>query len=211
MCSSTVSWTSRPGNQRTWTLQSKSSTHSGSSPRTSLTFCQRSSAGSCHQTRLSTVSRGCSPTPAWMPSREPSTTCPSPLHFTGSPICRLGRGRKTNLLPDPGYVALTNICLEDGGCQDLPGHSSKNHVKIPSKICRRNLLLRCSPVSISTLKNDLFCFVRVNSVAFSAPLLRWRKKPKYRALHVTDCNSVFVAELLEIQIETINVNEERSL
>merc|ERR1711936_1214988 len=81
------------------------------------------------QTRLSTVSRGCSPTPAWMPSREPSTTCPSPLHFTGSPICRLGRGRKTNLLPDPGYVALTNICQEDGGCQDLPGHSSKNPVK----------------------------------------------------------------------------------
>merc|ERR1719158_1907604 len=64
-----------------------------------------------------------------MPSREPSTTCPSPLHFTGSPICRLGRGRKTNLLPDPGYVALTNICQEDGGCQDLPGHSSKNPIK----------------------------------------------------------------------------------
>merc|ERR1712179_630512 len=81
----------------------------------------------------------------------------------------------------------------------------------PIKICRRNFLLRCSPVSISTLKNDLFCFVRVNSVAFSAPLLRWRKIPKYMALHVTDCNSVFVAELLEIQIETINVNEERSL
>ena len=124
-------------------------------------------------------------------------------------------GRKTNLLPDPGYVALTNICLEDGGCcpvkKDPPGHSSKNHVKIPSKKCRPSLLLRCSPVSISTLKNDLFCFVRVNSVAFSAPLLRWRKIPKYRALHVTDCNSVFVAELLEIQIETINVNEERSL
>merc|ERR1719367_924427 len=90
-----------------------------------------------------------------MPSRVPSTTCPSPLHFTASPICRLGRGRKTNLLPDPGYLALTNICLEDGGCQDLPGHSSKNHVKIPSKICRRNLLLRCSPVSISTLKKRL--------------------------------------------------------
>merc|ERR1712130_1027389 len=80
--------------------------------------------------------------------------------------------------------SLTNVCLEDGGCQDLPGHSSKNHVKIPSKICRRYLLLRCSPVSISTLKNDLFCFVRVNSVAFSAPLLRWRKIPKYMALHV---------------------------
>merc|ERR1719234_1765319 len=54
-----------------------------------------------------------------MPSREPSTTCPSPLHFTGSQTCRLGRGRKTNLLPDPGYnvAYLTNICLEqDGGC-----------------------------------------------------------------------------------------------
>merc|ERR1711974_69465 len=70
-----------------------------------------SGAGS---TRLSTVSRGCSPTLAWTPSREPSTTCPSPLHFTGSPICRLDQGRNTNLLPDPGYVALTNICLEDG-------------------------------------------------------------------------------------------------
>merc|ERR1739842_124085 len=94
-------------------------------------FCQRSCAGSCRQTRLSTVSRGCSPTLAWTPSREPSTTCPSPLHFTGSLICRLGPGRKTNLLPDPGYVALTNICLEDGGCpvkKDHPGHSSENHV-----------------------------------------------------------------------------------
>merc|ERR1712192_131486 len=104
-------------------------------------------------------------------------------HFTGSPTCRLGRGRKTNLLPDPGYVAFfTNICQEqDGGCCPVikknhpPGHPPKN----PK--CQ-NLLLRCStPVSkISTLKNDLFCFVpRVNSVAFSsAPLLRWRKIPK---------------------------------
>merc|ERR1719239_2047829 len=94
-----------------------------------------------------------------MPSREPWTTCPSPLHFTGSLTCRLGRtlcrGRKTNLLPDPGYVALTNICPEDGGCPVLPGHSSENHVKIPSKIRRQTLLLRCSPVSISTLKKRL--------------------------------------------------------
>merc|ERR1711971_1130686 len=94
-----------------------------------------------------------------MPSREPSTTCPSPLHFTGSLTCRLGRGRKTNLLPDPGYnvASLTIICLkQDGGCcpvfkkQHPPGH--------PSKQCRRqNLLLRCStPVSsISTLKKRL--------------------------------------------------------
>merc|ERR1711990_1035098 len=125
-------------------------TPSESSLRTSLTSCQRSFAGSCLQTRRSTVSRGCSPTLAWTLSREPSTTCPSPLHFTGSLICRLGRGRKTNLLPDPGYVALTNICLEDGGGPVHPGHSSENHVKIPSKLCRRNLLLRCSPVSIST-------------------------------------------------------------
>merc|ERR1711971_378738 len=104
-----------------------------------------------------------------MPSRELSTTCPSPLHFTGSPTCRLGRGQKTNLLPDPGYnvASLTNICQEqDGGCCPVikknhpPGHPSKNHqnVKIPSKKCRRqNLLLRCStPVSqISTLKKRL--------------------------------------------------------
>merc|ERR1719234_1906308 len=127
-----------------------------------------------------------------MPSREPSTTCPSPLHFTGSLTCRLGRGRKTNLLPDPGYnvASLTNIRQEqDGGCcpakkttlLDTP-HPKIQNVKIPSKKCRRqNLLLRCLPPvsSISTLKNDLFCFVpRVNSVAFSAPLLRWRKIPK---------------------------------
>merc|ERR1719234_3032175 len=69
-----------------------------------------------------------------MQSREPSTTCPSPLHFTGSPTCRLGRGRTTNLLPDPGYnvAYLTNICLkQDGGCCPVfkkkhPGHPSKN-------------------------------------------------------------------------------------
>merc|ERR1712203_151081 len=117
-------------------------------------------------------------------------------HFDKSRTGRLNPEEFKNCLISLGYSV---------------GHSSENHVKIPSKLCRRNLLLRCSPVSISTLKNDLFCFVRVNSVAFSAPLLRWRKIPKYRALHVTDCNSVFVAELLEIQIETINVNEERSL
>merc|ERR1719234_2993142 len=65
-----------------------------------------------------------------MPSREPLTTCPSPLHFTGSLTCRLGRGQKTNLLPDPGYnvASLTNICREqDGGCcpdfkKHLPRH-----------------------------------------------------------------------------------------
>jgi len=62
--------------------------------------------GSCRQTRLSTVSRGCSLTLAWMPSREPSTTCPSPLHFTGSLTCRLGstlcRGDFNNKWFDPG-------------------------------------------------------------------------------------------------------------
>merc|ERR1719193_2010592 len=76
-----------------------------------------------------------------MPSREPLTTCPSPLHFTGSLTCRLGRtlcrGRKTKLLPDPGYVALTNICREDGGCcpvkKDPPGHSSKKSCQNPIK------------------------------------------------------------------------------
>merc|ERR1712113_1276465 len=155
-------------------------------------------------------------------SREPSTTCPSPLHFTGSLTCRLGR---LLLRPKNEFTSRPWLCC--GFDQHLPrrrrvpgkdprGHSSKNpNVKIPSKKCRRNLLLlRRSPVSISsTLKNDLFCFVRVNSVACScfAPLLRWRRKPKSLALYVTDCNSVFVAELLEIQIETINVNEERSL
>merc|ERR1719352_737580 len=71
-----------------------------------------------------------------MPSREPSTTCPSPLHFTGSLTCRLGRGRKTNLLPDPGYnvASLTNICLEqDGGC---------------CPVIKKNLLLDKNPTKI---------------------------------------------------------------
>merc|ERR1719180_583399 len=63
-----------------------------------------------------------------MPSREPSTTCPSPLHFTGSLTCRLGRGQKTNLLPDPGYnvASLTNICLEQDGWV-LSSYQEKNH------------------------------------------------------------------------------------
>merc|ERR1719464_250991 len=102
-----------------------------------------------------------------MPSREPSTTCPSPLHFTGSPTCRLGRGRKTNLLPDPGYVAsLTIICQEqDGGCYpDIkknhpPGHPSKNP-KCQNPIKKMSLpkspaAMSKSPVSISTLKKRL--------------------------------------------------------
>merc|ERR1711971_1361427 len=69
------------------------------------------------------------------------------MGFTGSLTCRLGRGRKTNLLPDPGYnvASLTTICLEqDGGCcPDMkknhpPGHppkiikTSKSHQKMSS-------------------------------------------------------------------------------
>merc|ERR1719234_68264 len=78
-----------------------------------------------------------------MPSREPSTTCPSPLHFTGSLTCRLGRGQKTNLLPDPGYnvAFLTNICLDqDGGCcpdfkkNHPPGHSPSKNPKCQNPI-----------------------------------------------------------------------------
>merc|ERR1740129_1476235 len=87
-----------------------------------------------------------------MPSREPSTTCPSPLHFTGSLTCRLGRGRKTNLLPDPGYnvAFLTIICQEqDGGCCPVSRKTTlldtplkiQNVKNFPSKKCRRNLLL----------------------------------------------------------------------
>merc|ERR1719234_1422204 len=128
-----------------------------------------------------------------MPSREPSTTCPSPLHFTGSLTCRLGQGRKTNLLPDPGYnvASLTNICQkQDGGCCPVfkknhpPGQNPSKNPKCQNPIKKMSpkspAAMSKSPVSkISTLKNDLFCFVpRVNSVAFSAPLLRWRKIPK---------------------------------
>merc|ERR1719234_1040267 len=83
-----------------------------------------------------------------MLSREPSTTCPSPLHFTGSPTCRLDRGQKTNLLPDPGYnvASLTNICQEqDGGCcpdikKNPPGQKPSKNQKCqnPIKKCRQN-------------------------------------------------------------------------
>merc|ERR1719201_327808 len=113
-----------------------------------------------------------------MPSREPSTTCPSPLHFTGSPTCRLGRtlcrGRKTNLLPDPGYVALTNICLEDGGCCPVKKMSPKSPAAMFSCLdinTKKRLILLCS---------SEFSGVQ-------CALLRWCKIPKYRALHVTDC------------------------
>merc|ERR1712080_491433 len=54
--------------------------------------CLRSRGGSCPRTRPSTVSRGCSPTLGWTLSREPSTTCPSPLPFTESPTCNLPSG-----------------------------------------------------------------------------------------------------------------------
>merc|ERR1712088_1002062 len=112
-------------------------------------------------------------------------------------LVALCRGRKTTLLPEP------------------PGYSFENHlnVKIPSKASSPNSpAATFSYLDINT-KNDLFCFVRrVNSVACCSSPLRWWLIPKSSmALHVTDCNSVFVAELLEIQIETINVNEERSL
>ena len=122
-------------------------------------------------------------------------------------------GRKTNLLPDPGYVALTNICLEDGGCpvkKDLPGHSSKKSCQNPIKKCRQNspaAMFSC--LDINTKKRLILLCSSESSGVQCATLEVVRKIPKYRALHVTDCNSVFVAELLEIQIETINVNEER--
>merc|ERR1712012_1132764 len=135
-------------------------------------------------------------------------------------LVALYRGRKTTLLPEPpGYLAWTNLCQEDGtwplaSQQEPPDHNFENHlnVKIPSKASSPNSpAATFSYLDINT-KNDLFCFVRrVNSVACCSSPLRWWLIPKSMALHVKDCNSVFVAELLEIQIETINVNEERSL
>merc|ERR1711972_1194344 len=209
------------GSPRTWTPLSRSSTPSGSSPPTSPTSCPRSCAWSCRQTRLSTVFRGCSPTPAWTLSREPLTTCPSPLHCMESPICRLGRP-----LPRPknDFTSRTPWLFgldqpmprrrQVASQQEPPDHSFENHlnVKIPSKASSPSSpAATFSYLDINT-KNDLFCFVRrVNSVACCSSPLRWWLIPKSMALHVTDCNSVFVAELLEIQIETINVNEERSL
>merc|ERR1712073_267073 len=139
-----------------------------------------------------------------------------------SPICRLGRP-----LPRPknDFTSRTPWLFgldqpmprrrQVASLQEPPDHSFENqlNVKIPSKASSPNSpAATFSYLDINT-KNDLFCFVRrVNSVACCSSPLRWWLIPKSSmALHVTDCNSVFVAELLEIQIETINVNEERSL
>merc|ERR1719234_2131976 len=93
-----------------------------------------------------------------MPSREPSTTCPSPLHFTGSPTCRLGRGRKTNLLPDTGYnvASLTTICQEqDGGCCPVikkiypPGQNPSKNPK-----CQNPIKKMSSPKSPAAMFNS---------------------------------------------------------
>merc|ERR1712107_4927 len=161
------------------------------------------------------------PYSAWTLSREPSTPCPSPLRCMESPICRLGRP-----LPRPknDFTSRTPWLFgldqpmprrrQVASQQEPPDHSFENHlnVKIPSKASSPSSpAATFSYLDINT-KNDLFCFVRrVNSVACCSSPLRWWLIPKSMALHVTDCNSVFVAELLEIQIETINVNEERSL
>merc|ERR1740129_1027560 len=96
-----------------------------------------------------------------MPSREPSTTCPSPLHFTGSLTCRLGRGRKTNLLPDPGYnvAFLTNICLEQNGgcCPDIKkNHPTTGHppkiIKM-SKSHQKNVVAKISCCDVQLLSH----------------------------------------------------------
>merc|ERR1719397_656576 len=109
-----------------------------------------------------------------MPSREPSTTCPSPLHFTGSLTCRLGstlcRGRKTNLLPDPGYVALTNICPEDGGVlssQERPSwtllqKSCQNPIK---KMSPKSPAAMFSCLDINTKKRLILLCSRQENIA----------------------------------------------
>merc|ERR1719234_2587393 len=98
-----------------------------------------------------------------MPSREPSTTCPSPLHFTGSLTCRLGRplcgGRKTNLLPDPGYnvASLTTICPDQdgGGCPVIKKKSSPKSPAAMFNSClidintKKRLILLCSESEFS--------------------------------------------------------------
>jgi hypothetical protein len=60
----------------------------------SRTSCRRSCAASCHPTRQSTVSSGCSPTPAWTPYRAHSTTCPSPPHSMESQTSKPRRRRR---------------------------------------------------------------------------------------------------------------------
>merc|ERR1719234_332642 len=100
-----------------------------------------------------------------MPSREPSTTCPSPLHFTGSLTCRLGRGRKTNLLPDPGYnvASLTIICQEqDGGC--CPDIKKKTPPWTPlqkSSKCQNPIKKMSSPKSPAAMFNS--CLIDINT------------------------------------------------
>merc|ERR1712071_57051 len=134
-----------PASPQTLTQPSRSSTPSGSSPPTSLTFCPRSLGGSCPRTRPSTVSRECSRTLAWTPSRERSTTCPSPLPCTGSPTCNP---------PLPGKQdnkSLSSIVwlLEQGWCwcNQLPSQVSDQHLQntnFISDIISKRLILLCS-------------------------------------------------------------------
>merc|ERR1712055_689453 len=89
-----------------------------------------------------------------MPSREPSTTCPSPLHFTGSLTCRLGalsaEAEKRIYFQTPGYVALTNICLEDGGCCPVKKDPLDTPPKIMSKSHQKNVAqVSCCDVLLS--------------------------------------------------------------
>merc|ERR1719320_2422341 len=100
-----------------------------------------------------------------MPSREPSTTCPSPLHFTGSLTCRLGQGRKTNLLPDPGYnVAFLPTFAKNktaGAVQLIkknhpPGHPSKKNPK-----CQNPIKKMSSPKSPAAMFNS--CIEDINT------------------------------------------------
>merc|ERR1712119_124285 len=88
----------------------------------------------------------------------------------------------------------------------LIGKSCQNPIKNMSP---KSPAAMFSCLDINTKKRLILLCSSESSGVQCATLEVARKIPKYRALHVTDCNSVFVAELLEIQIETINVNEER--
>merc|ERR1712181_211227 len=95
---------------------------------------------------------------------EPSTTCPSPLHFTGSPTCRLGRGRKTNLLPDPGYVAFFDQHLPRTRRRVLSSFQEKPPSWTPlqkSSKCQNPIKKMSSPKSPAAMFNS--CLIDINT------------------------------------------------
>merc|ERR1712029_376994 len=118
-------------------------------------------AGSCHQTRPSTVSNVCSRTLASTPSREPSTTCPFLLHCMANQTCRLTSLRRP-VPQEPRLLMLTSSSSFPNlpkyllaPCWSVPSSDCENiNVMILSRfetmVILSSILRKCQTTSIST-------------------------------------------------------------